>query len=108
MTQTCALLDSLGFTILPVKSIFIPIQSIEFLGFQLDSQKMLDLVSLTNAKATKIRTRCAELSGKQTCSIRHLAQVVGHLVAAHPGVWIAPVIFKRLEIAEFGNFYANV
>ena len=52
---------------------------------------------------------------KHLCSIRQLAEVTGQLVAAQPGFWIAPFIFKRLESvkdcalrAENGNFDAMI
>lgn len=96
--DTCALLDRLGFTVHPVKSVFTPTQCIEFLGFQLDSQNML--VSLTPRTVDKIRTKCADLAGRKKCTIRQLAEVIGYLVAAQPGVWVAPLFFKRLEIAK--------
>lgn len=82
----------MGFTIHPVKSVFQRTQCREFLGFQLDSRKMV--VSLTSAKAYKIRLVCIELIERQTCMVGRLAEVIGYLVAAHPGLWIAPVLFS--------------
>lgn len=94
----CELLDSLGFTIHPTKSVLQPSQSIEFLGFILDSHNMT--VSLTSAKAEKIRKACADLVKRQRCTIRQLAEVIGQFVAAQAGVWVAPLYYKRLEIAK--------
>lgn len=38
--STSTLLDSLGFTIHPTKSVFVPVQEIAFLGFLINSKKM--------------------------------------------------------------------
>ena len=98
VTDACAIFDSLGFTIHPAKSVLEPTQCIKILGFQLESHKML--VSVTDNKALKIKSLCAGLIGKKSCTIRQLAEVIGHLVAAQPGVWTAPGFIKRLEIAK--------
>ena len=110
---TCQVFDSLGFTVHPVKSVLQPTQKIEFLGFWLDSVNMM--VSLTDRKVDKIRSVCAELLDMEVCSIRHMAEIIGYLVAAHPGVWVAPVYYKRMEIAKnaalsenCGNFDASM
>ena len=29
-----------------------------------------------------------------------MVEIIGYLVAAHPGVWVAPVFYKRMEIAK--------
>ena len=51
--DSCKLLDRLGFTIHQTKSVFIPTQTIEFLGFILDTKSMT--VSLTEHKIKKIK-----------------------------------------------------
>lgn len=49
--STSSLLDSLGFTIHPTKSVFMPVQEIAFLGFLINSKKMT--VSLLQEKANE-------------------------------------------------------
>jgi hypothetical protein len=73
------------------------------------------LVSLTERKRDKIKCVCTEMMNNQICSIRRVAEIIGYLVAAHPGVWVAPVFYKRLEIAkndalskQCGNFDAEI
>lgn len=73
------------------------------------------LVSFTSAKADKIRQACLFLFRKRLRVIRQLAEVIGQLVPAQPGVRIAPLFFKRLEFptdcvlkAKNGNFDANI
>ena len=81
VASTCELLDNLGLSIHPVKSVFDPTQCIEFLGFQLDLCSML--ASLTADKANKIRLTCENFLAQQNCSIRQLAEIIGQTVAVN-------------------------
>ena len=56
--DTCDLLLKLRFSIRPDKSQFIPVQKIEYLGFNLDSTSMT--VSLADVKQQKIKTPIGE------------------------------------------------
>ena len=46
--------------------------------------------------------------------MRQLAEIIGQMVAAQPGIWVAPIFYNRLEIAknvalcEQGNFDATI
>ena len=71
---TCQVLDSLGFTVHPVKSVLQPTQRIDFLGFWLGSINMI--VSLTDRKVDKIRSVCAELLEMEVCSIRYMEKLL--------------------------------
>ena len=93
---TCQVLDSLSFTVHPVKSTLQPTQRIDFLGFWLGLINMI--VSLTDRKVDKIRSVCAELLEMEVFSIRHMANIIGYLVAAHLDGWVAPVFYIRIEI----------
>ena len=92
------LIDSLRFTIHPWKSIFAPTQSIEFLGFVLDSRSMT--VSLTHTKSVKLKQLCIDILQTDMVSIQSLAEFIGHLVAALPGVLFGTIFVKRLEILK--------
>ena len=59
VARSAELFDSLGFTIHPRKSVFAPTQTIEFLGFVLDSRSMT--VSLTHTKSAKLKQRCIDI-----------------------------------------------
>ena len=115
VSKACEVLDNLGCTIHPVKSVFKPSQTIEFLGFQLDYHNMLvSLETLTSAETDKIRQVCLYLF-RNFIYIRPLIEVTGQLAAAQPGVWIAPLFFKCLESvkdcalkAENGNYDAKI
>ena len=90
MMVTCQVFDSLGFTVHSVKSVLQPTQRIEFLEFWLDLVNMI--VSLTDRKVEKIRSVCEELLEMEVCSIRHTTEIIGYLVAAHPGVWVCSCV----------------
>lgn len=92
---TALLLDKLGFTIHPEKSIFIPVHQLVYLGFLLDSLTMT--VSLTKDKMDRIVTMCKALLRKKRCLIRELAELIGTLVSAQPGVEMGPLFTKRIE-----------
>ena len=79
VNATVDLLQSLGFTIHPGKSVLVPTQKIEFLGFVLNSVERK--IKLTDCKAGKIIPKIKKLlyEGKQI--IRDLASVKGSLVA---------------------------
>ena len=117
VSKACEVLDNLGCTIRPVKSVFKPSQTIEFLGFQIDYHNMLvSLETSTSAETDKTRQACLYLFRKFIyITIRQLTEVTGQLVAAQPGVWIAPLFFKCLESvkdcalkAENGNYDAKI
>lgn len=94
--QTADLLDSLGFTIHPRKSVFQPAQDIVFLGFILDSKDMS--VRLTPEKITIIVKECTKLKMRDSVKIQTVSQLVGKLVATAPGVPLASLYFKTLEL----------
>ena len=102
MMVTCQVFDSLGFTVHSVRSVLQPTQRIEFLEFWLDSVNVI--VSLTDRKVEKIRSVCVELLEMEVCSIRHTMEIIGYLVAAHPGVWVCSCVLYRMEIASMQLF----
>ena len=66
------------------------------------------IVSLTDKKVDKIRSACAELLEMEVCSIRHMAEIIGYLVAAHPGGWVAPMCYTRIETAKNASLSETV
>lgn len=94
--STSSLLDSLGFTIHPTKSVFMPVQEIAFLCFLINSKKMT--VSLLQEKANEIKNLGSKLIIKHEIQIRELAQLIGKMVAASPAVQHAPLRYRNLEI----------
>ena len=111
--DTMELMDSLGFTIHPEKSVIKPTHILTYLGFILNSLDMT--VTMTDDKKEKIKRICREVLRKCNVSIRLLAELIGTLVAADPGVDMGPVFYKRTEIFKNeclqqnkGNFDAKV
>ena len=103
--NTVVLMDELGFTVHPQKSCFQPTHSLVYLGFILNS--LLMTVTLTEEKREKITKMCGDLLGRKVCTIRTLAEVIGNLVASEPGVDLAPLHYKRLEIEKDKALKAN-
>ena len=88
---------SLGFKIHPEKSVIIPTQILEFLGFILNS--ILMLVTLTNKKAVKILQLCQKFSlPNKRFTIREVASFLGTLVSSFPGVEFGPLHYRHIEV----------
>ena len=76
----------------------IPSQIVEYLGFLLDSVNMS--VTLAPEKQTKISNLGSQLLKVDRISIRLLSSFIGNVVAAAPGVPLAPLRYKRLELVR--------
>ena len=89
------LFSQLGFQIHPEKSVFIPTQCIEFLGFLLDSSTMT--VRLTSTKNHKLVQMCQKfLQPNKNFTIRQVASLIGSLVSSFPGVEFGPLHYRAL------------
>ena len=71
ITETVRLLQSLGFTIHPEKSVLKPTQKLTFLGFVLNSKTMT--LALTDAKKEKIIKLGEGIINRQYITIKELA-----------------------------------
>ena len=89
VVDTLKLFDSLGFIIHPVKSLFIPTQTITFLGFILDSRNMA--VSLTQQKQLKLKNACLHIIKVKKPTIRLIAQLLGLMTSSFHGVMYGPL-----------------
>ena len=87
--------DSLGFTIHPDKSVFIPSQRLVLLGFIIDSVAMT--ITLTPEKALKVKEACGTLLGKGLPTIRQVACVIGKIISSFPGVMYGQLYYRVLE-----------
>lgn len=95
---TFNMLTDLGFNINMKKSVLEPCQILPHLGFIIDSRQMH--VSLGPDKLKAIKQACAQLQETDQPTLRHLAQVIGKLVAAFPGVTFGPLHYRQLEQAK--------
>ena len=85
----------LGFVIHPEKSVLVPSQEMEFLGFLLNSVNMT--IRLPPTKAERVRLACQSLLCKSKMSIREVAQVIGLIVSSFPGVQFGELYYRNLE-----------
>jgi len=93
--DTVKLLELLGFTIHPNKSILTPTQNITFLGFDINTIKMT--ITLTYKKKEKIKYLCETSLSLKSITVRNLATVIGNLVAAFPSVTYGKLHYRHLE-----------
>ena len=95
---TVDLLSTLGFIIHPDKSVLIPAQKIEFLGFCLDTASMR--VTLPGNKSSDIKEACMDLYNDRKPTIRKVAQVIGKIVATFPASQYGPLHYRSLEMEK--------
>ena len=93
--QTVNLFTSLGFLVHPEKSVLVPTRKLKFLGFILDSERMI--VSLTLSRAGAIKEAAKRLLAKPNPTIQDLAEVIGRFVAAFQGCLHGPLHYRQLE-----------
>ncbi len=88
-------LESVGFVVNVGKSILVPTQQLEFLGFWLDSREWI--LSLTTEKIQRIRLRCSKLLRSDACSIRDLQSILGLLSWCIPAIPYAQANYRALQ-----------
>ena len=93
--DTMKLIDSVGLTTHPEKSIIVPTQCIEFVGFLLNANDMT--VKLAPRKAFNLKELASSILRGKSVSIRDFAKLIGKMVAAEPGVQYAALHYKTLE-----------
>ena len=111
--DTVGLFQDLGFTINHKKSVLTPSHSVTFLGFIIDSAKML--VYLPEKKQQCILDICSNLLHKSRCKLQDLASVIGSLISVFPATEFGQMHYRKLEMAKilglkesFGNFNAFI
>jgi hypothetical protein len=90
-----AILEWLGFVINDEKSVEIPVQQLQFLGFMIDSNLMT--LSLTQEKRASISKKCIGLLSAKRVSARELASVLGLMSWSSPAVAYAPAHYRNLQ-----------
>ena len=103
--DTVNLVDKLGFTVHPEKSVFLPTQIIVFLGFILNSIDMT--VRLTPERVNNLVQLCLQICRAHTIVIRDFCQLIGKMVASEPGVQFALLYYKDLEHIKDGELRKN-
>ena len=113
INATIDLLSSLGFSIHKGKSVLIPTQKIEFLGFLIDSKNMK--ISLTNKKAEHLTLKIKKFLVNKSPNIRKLASIMGSVISIFHAVPLGTMHYRDLEREkvpflkkESGNFEAKI
>ena len=91
------LLENLGFVISKPKCVLEPTQSIEFLGFSVNSVQQE--LSLPAGKVKKIRAETRHLLENTHITARKLSQLLGRLQAVTRAVPLAPLFYRKLQQA---------
>ena len=113
IVDTTNLLTNLGLCPHEDKSVTIPTQIIQHLGFVLNSIDMT--VSLTEGKISTLTQIAQLVLSKSEMPIRLVAKLIGHMVSCFPGVEFGELFYRQLEIeksaslkSKKGNFDANM
>ena len=77
------------------KSVLIPTQKIEFLGFLIDSKNVK--ISLTNKKAEHLTLKIKKELIKKSPNIRQLASIIGSVISIFHAVPLGKLYYRELE-----------
>ena len=86
---------SLGLTVHPEKSVFVPVQQIVFLGFILCTVTMT--IRPTPEKCQKNIELGQQILARKRVTIRTFVQLIGKMVSLEQGVEYAPLYYRPLE-----------
>lgn len=95
MSTALHLLENLGFVVNLTKSHFTPTQSLEFLGFQVNTIAMT--LVLPQHKVKSIQDLCLQLMDQRPVTVRTVAQLIGKLSASIQVVFPAPLHYRNLQ-----------
>ena len=101
-----SILDNLGFLINMEKSIFVPVQIIEFLGIIVDSTNMRFL--LLDEKVVVIQKECRHLVSSQVTSLSQLSHIIGKLTSCKTAVLQAPLHYRGIQHLKNSNMFPQV
>ena len=88
-------LQDLGFNVNDRKSVFLPTQKLEYLGFILDS--LLMTITLTARRKVVLLNACSKLLQNSRQKIRVVSTVIGMIIAALPRVKHGALCYRTLE-----------
>ena len=89
------LMESLGFHMNYAKSVMVPTQRLEHLGFILDSRRMT--VTLTESKVDNVICKCKAILLPTTVKIRKVAELIGILVSSFTAVQFGPLHYRAID-----------
>ena len=95
INATIDLPSSLGFSIHTGKSVLIPAQKIEFLGFLIDSKNMK--ISLTNKKTEHLTIKIKKFLVNKLPNIRQLVSIIWSVISVFHAVPLGKMHYRDLE-----------
>ena len=95
IANTVSVLQALGFTINRKKSVLTSTQSLEFLGFIINSVNLT--ITLTTRWKSNIAEVCTKLLMKTSLKIRFVSSAIGMIIAALPAVKHGPLHYRTME-----------
>ena len=98
LTSLRWLLENLGFLINWKKSVIVPLQEIQFLGFLINSVEML--IMLPSEKITRIVGKCQKLVTKKVTTVRKLAELLGRMTSSLQAIAPAPLHYRHLQMTQ--------
>jgi hypothetical protein len=103
-----SLLQQAGFLIHPDKSVFTPVQTLRFLGFLIDSQRMFLCLPADKTERLRkvIKKHLRYVNQGTTFSIKTAAQVLGFLISCLPASKYGRGHYRSLEYARDGALLA--
>ncbi|CAG2236570.1 unnamed protein product [Mytilus edulis] len=111
--DTVKLVSDLGFILHEKKSVLIPTKKIQFLGFLIDSEKMI--VTLTQDKKELIHKESHTLLSRQNSKIGEVASYIGLIISSFSAVDYGQLYYRDIETEKIhalkmakGNFYVNM
>ena len=93
IAATVSFLQALGFNINRRKSVLTPTQSLEFLGFILNSVNM----TITPRGKSNIAEVCTKLLMQTCLTIRNVSPAIGMIIAALPAVLHGALHYRTIE-----------
>ena len=95
MSTAIHLLENLGFVINLTKSQLKPTQTLEFLGFIVDTKNMT--LVLPQGKVTAIEDLCSQMLSQTELTVRDIARLIGKLTASIQAIFPAPLHYRQLQ-----------
>ena len=95
MSTAIHLLENLGFVINLTKSQLKPTQTLEFLGFIVDTKNMT--LVLPQGKVTAIKDLCSQMLSQTELTVRDIARLIGKLTASIQAIFLAPLHYRQLQ-----------
>ena len=103
--STLWLLQHLGFVINWKKSVLIPAQEMEYLGFVINSLEMT--LALPEKKLQDLVHSCRQLLQSRMSTVREISRLVGKLTSAMQAILPAPLHYRHLQMLQIQSLLAG-